>query len=229
MAQVSRAVAERIMNDTGWLPRVPEGFRAEVLRRSILMHFSAGEVIYRVGDPPGGLYGLVSGTIGINMADAGALPRLVMLGIPGHWTGEGGFLTRTPRRIDLRAVVETNVFHLPLDVLDQMAARDPDVVHHIATLLVVSVEFLMRMVHDLQVPEVDRRIASVLHRTSWIGEVPIPLSQAELGVMANASRKQVNAALKRFTEAGWLQHSYRTITVTDVSALRRFAEGDGVD
>lgn len=217
------------MHDAGWLARVPEGFRAEVLRRSILMHFSAGETIYRVGDPPGGLFGLVSGTMSINMAVAGALPRLVMLGIPGHWTGEGGFLTRTPRRIELRAVVETTVFHLPIEVMDQMAARDIDVVHHIATLLVVSVEFLMRMVHDLQKPDVDRRVASVLHRTSWIGEVPIPLSQAELGVMANASRKQVNATLKRFTEAGWLEHSYRTITVTDVVALRRFAEGDDAD
>lgn len=217
------------MHDAGWLARVPEGFRAEVLRRSILMHFSAGETIYRVGDPPGGLFGLVSGTMSINMAVAGALPRLVMLGIPGHWTGEGGFLTRTPRRIELRAVVETTVFHLPIEVMDQMAARDIDVVHHIATLLVVSVEFLMRMVHDLQKPDVDRRVASVLHRTSWIGEVPIPLSQAELGVMANASRKQVNATLKRFTEAGWLENSYRSITVTDVVALRRFAEGDDAD
>lgn len=217
------------MHDAGWLARVPEGFRAEVLRRSILMHFSAGETIYRVGDPPGGLFGLVSGTMSINMAVAGALPRLVMLGIPGHWTGEGGFLTRTPRRIELRAVVETTVFHLPIEVMDQMAARDIDVVHHIATLLVVSVEFLMRMVHDLQKPDVDRRVASVLHRTSWIGEVPIPLSQAELGVMANASRKQVNATLKRFTEAGWLENSYRSITVNDVVALRRFAEGDDAD
>ena len=47
--------------------------------------------------------------------------------------------------------------------------------------------------------------------------------------MANVSRKQVNAALRRFSEAGWLTNTYRSITITDAKALRRFAEGDGTD
>lgn len=226
MAQISRVEAERVMSQAGWLPQVSESFRAEVLRRSILMHFPAGQAIFHLGDPVGGIYGLVTGTVSINIAPPDALPQLIMLGVPGHWTGEGGFLTRKPRRGDLRAVVDTSMFHLPIEVLDHMAARDPEVMHHIATLLMVSVEFLLEVVHDLQKPETDRRIASVLHRCSWIGKMPIPLTQAEVGVMANASRKQVNATLKRFAAAGWLEHSYRNITVTDVAALRTLADGD---
>jgi len=113
--------------------------------------------------------------------------------------------------------------------MDQMAARDPAVAHHVALILMMSVEFLFRVIHDLQKPEADRRIASVLQRTTWIGEAPIPLTQSEVGVMANASRKQVNAAIKRFAEAGWLTNTYRSITITNPGALRRFAEGDGAD
>ena len=59
--------------------------------------------------------------------------------------------------------------------------------------------------------------------------MPIPLAQSELAVMANVSRKQVNGALKRFAAAGWLQRSYRSITIRDVEALRRLADGDGAD
>lgn len=229
MAQISRAAAERVMSETGWLTKVPEAFRAEVLRRSILTHFKAGEAVFHLGDQPGGVYGLVTGTVSINVAPAGALPQLIMLGVPGHWTGEGGFLTRTPRRMDLRAVVPTTLLHLPLEAMDQMAARDPDVMHHITSMLVVSVEFLLEVVHDLQKPDADRRIASVLHRSTWIGTLPIPLTQAEVGIMANASRKQVNAALKRFAQAGWLDHSYRNIVVTNAAALRAFAAGEDGD
>jgi CRP/FNR family cyclic AMP-dependent transcriptional regulator len=47
--------------------------------------------------------------------------------------------------------------------------------------------------------------------------------------MANASRQQVNAALQRFEKAGWLTSAYRSIAITNVEALRRFAEGDGED
>lgn len=229
MGQVGRARAEQIMSERGWLPLVPETFRSEVLRRSVLQHFAPGETVFRLDDPAGGIYGLVTGTVSVSLAPAGATPRLILLGVPGHWTGEGCFLTRKPRRAEMRAVVDTTMMHLPLAALDQMAARDPAVVHHVALLLMMTVEFLFRVINDLQKPEADRRIASVLQRTTWIGETPIPLTQSDVGVMANASRKQVNAAIKRFAEAGWLTNTYRSIAITDPAALRRFADGDGSD
>ncbi|MDZ5454608.1 Crp/Fnr family transcriptional regulator [Labrys sp. ZIDIC5] len=229
MRRISKARAEQIMRERGWLPLLPEAFRTEVLRRSALLRFAPGETVFRLGDPAGGVYGLVAGTVSISLAPAGATPRLILLGVPGHWTGEGCFLTRKPRRAELRAVVDTTMLHLSLNAMDQMAARDPAVVHHVALMLMTTVEFLFRVIHDLQKPEADRRVASVLQRTTWIGEAPIPLTQSEIGIMSNASRKQVNAAIKRFSEAGWLTNTYRSITITDPDALRRFAEGDGTD
>lgn len=226
MSRIGRTRAKQIISERGWLPLLPEAFRAEVLRRSILVRFSPGEPIFRTGDPIGGIYGLVAGTVSISLAPSGETPRLILLGNPGYWTGEGCFLTRKPRRGELRAAVETTMLHLPLDVMDQMAAQDPEVARHVALILMMSVEILFRVIHDLQKPEAARRIASVLVRTTWIGEAPIPLSQSEVGIMANASRKQVNAAIKRFSDAGWLTNTYRSITITDPRALRRFA-GEG--
>lgn len=229
MVHLTKAKAKQIIGETGWLAHQPKAFRDEVLHRSILLNFAPDESIFRLGDPPGGIYGLVTGTVSVSIAPAASTPRLILLGVPGRWTGEGCFLTRTPRRGDLRAVVQTSMLHLPLDVMDQMAARDPNVPQYVTQMLMMSVEFLFRVINDLQKPDADRRIASVLQRTSWIGEVPIPLTQTELGTMANASRKQVNRALKRFSEAGWITNSYRSITITDAPALRRLAEGDGTD
>lgn len=71
------------------------------------------------------------------------------------------------------------------------------------------------------------RIASVLQRASWVGDMPIPLSQTDLGIMANASRQQVNTAMQRFARAGWVSYTYRSVTVSNSQALRRFSEGDG--
>lgn len=229
MAQISKAEARRIMSAQGWLRLVPAAFRTEVLRHSILMKFAPGQAIFQLDDPMGGIYGLVTGTVSVSIAAAGSTPRLIMLGVPGHWTGEGCFLTRTPRRGELRAVAETTMLHLPLEVMDQLAERDPKMAGYVALILMMTVEFLFRVIHDLQQPEAHRRIASVLQRTTWTGNVPVPLTQIELGIMANASRKQVNAALKRFSEAGWLTNSYRSITIADPKALGRFADGDGSD
>ena len=225
MTAINRAKAEDIIGHTGWLAQQPDTIRAEVLRRSMLLHFSPGEVIYRFGDSLGGIYGLVSGTITVDTAPPNATPRLFHLAMPGFWTGEGCFLTRQPRRVELRAVVETTMMHLPLDAMDQMAARSPEMTRAIAQLLMINVDILLRTIHDLQKPDVARCVASVLQRATWTGEHPIPLSQTELGIMANASRKQVNAALQRFTRAGWVTNAYRSITIKDVTALRSFAAG----
>ena len=225
MTAITKAEAERIVSETGWLSLQPADFRPEVLRRSVVQHFSAGETIYHFGDPPGGIYGVVSGTISINASPRDAIPILMHLGIPGFWTGEACFLTREPRRVELRALVDTCLMHLPLEAIDQMAARDPNVVRYISLILMMNVDTLLRVAHDLQQPEAARRIAAVLWRISADAR-PVPLSQTELGVMANASRKQVNAALQRFEACGWLTKTYRSITVMNSTELRRFAAGD---
>lgn len=223
---IKRAKAEAILLQSGWLSLQPPTLQKEVLRRSILLHFPAGEVIYHFGDDLGGIFGLVEGTLTVNTAPPDHAPQLIHIGAPGAWTGEGCFLTRQPRRLELRALVETWMMHLPLDQMDQMAATDPMVVRNFSHILMASTEVLIRIVHDLQIPDAARRIASVLQRATWIGERPIPLTQSEIGLMANASRKQVNAALARFAEAGWVKTDYRSITILNVDKLRRFARGE---
>lgn len=229
MITISKKEAENIASQAGWLALVPSKFRSEVLGHSQLIRLGKGEAPFHVGDPPGGIYGLIDGTVSISVAPFGHAPRLMMLGIPGYWTGEACFLTRKPRRGELRAVLDATMLHVPLDALDRMVAKDPTVSHNIAQILMMSVDILLQVIHDLQKPEVDRRIASVLQRTTRFGGASIPLTQTDLGIMANASRKQVNAALRKFAESGWLAHTYRSVTIKDIDALREFAERDEAD
>jgi CRP-like cAMP-binding protein len=225
MIAIRIAEAERIVSATGWLSLQPVQFRSEVLRRAEVLHFVAGDTIYRSGDSLGGIYGVVAGTMSVTSSPHDTAPILMHLGIPGMWTGEGCFFTRQPRRVGLRALVDTCMLHLPLDAMDQMAARDPGYVRNFAQILMTNVDTLLRIVHDLQQRDAARRIAAVLWRISPGGS-PIPLSQTELGIMANASRKQVNAALKSFEGLGWAKNSYRSITITGVAELRRFAANE---
>lgn len=224
---LTRKKAEEVMSQGAWLASMSETFRTELLRNAHLQKFTANQIIYRYGDPVGGMYGLVAGSLTINSAPPDATPRLIHLGMPGAWTGEGPFLTGQPRRVEMRALGGAWMMHVPLDALEQMAARDPGVSRAIGMNTVFTVDVLLRIVHDLQKRDVGRRIASVLQRAGWLGDMPIGLSQSDLGVMANASRQQVNMAMQRFVAAGWVDYTYRSITVVNTQALRQFSEGDG--
>lgn len=221
-----RRIAEAVMLGRGWLANQPPPFQREALSRCLVQTFSPGDVVYRIGDPPGGIYGLVGGTLAINLAPPHSTPRFVQFGIVGAWAGERSFLTGEPRRVEMKAVTSCTMMHLPLNAMQQMAARDPEAIRCFARITVMHFDVLERVIDDLLIPQADRRIAAVLQRASWLQSRTIPISQADLGMKANASRKQVNAALARFAANGWVTHSYRVIEVLDGDALLKFASGE---
>lgn len=210
---------------TGWLSQQPEAFRNEVLARGHVQSFVPGAIVYRISDPPGGIYGLLRGTLAISLAPPHGAPRFFQFGIVGAWAGEGPFLTGQPRRAEMRALSHCDLFHLPLDAMERIAAHDPRAVRYFARITVGHFDVLARVIDDLLISQADRRIAAVLHRAGWLQSRVVPISQEDLGAMANASRKQVNAALARFEKQGWIAHSYRSIEISDAKALLHFASG----
>ena len=222
-------LVESILTQAGWLALQPPELQREVLRSARLVQLKPGEIVYRVGDPLGGIYGLVGGVVAVSVAPMKTAPRLVHISEPGSWIGEGCFLTKQPRRVEVRALDHAWLLHLPLEDMDRMAADSPEAARQFGAISVLNGDRLIRLVYDLLIRDVTRRIAAVLERLASGNERFVPLSQAEVGAMANASRKQVNAALQRFEAKGWVQLSYGAVTIADARALRGFAaDEDGV-
>lgn len=224
MAHMSREKAEHIVCQRGWLSKTPEAFRKRLLQHAQLVKFDAGQLIFQPGDPAGGIYGMVAGTVIVSTAPPDAKPRLIHLALPGGWTGEDSFLTGQPRRIELVAQSETWAMHVPLETMEQMAQADPENIRAFGVISVMASDSLLRIVHDLQKKSVSARIASVLHRMYWTTDVPVCVSQENLSIIANTSRKQANSIVQQFAAAGWVEIRYRAITVTNPSALRQHAE-----
>jgi CRP-like cAMP-binding protein len=110
--------------------------------------------------------------------------------------------------------------------MERMAAADPSSARRFAQIAMLNFDLTLRVIDALLIPQADRRVAAVLTRLA--GERDhgaVHLSQAELGLVANASRKVVNCALGRFAERGWVIRGYSAIEVVDARSLRAFADG----
>ncbi len=224
MAYMSRENAENIVCQRGWLSKMPETFRKRLLQHALLLKFEAGQIIFQPGDPAGGIYGLVAGTVVVSTAPPDSKPRLIHIALPGGWTGEDSFMTGQPRRIELVAQSNTWVMHVPLENMEDMAIHAPENIRAFGVISILSSDSLLRIVHDLQKKSVSARIASVLHRICWTSSTPVCVSQENLSIIANTSRKQVNSTIQQFVAAGWIEISYRSITVINPSALRQYSE-----
>ncbi|MCB1487759.1 MAG: Crp/Fnr family transcriptional regulator [Bauldia sp.] len=212
----------------GWLSFQPEPFRQRVIECVRLQAFDPGGTIYGLGDPPGGIYGLVRGTMGVSIAPGRAGPHLAHLALPGSWFGEGSFLTGQPRRVGLEAVTPCVLAHLTIADMERLVGGDPEVMRAFAQIAMTNIDLCMRGIEDLLIRDPIRRVAAVLWRTSG-GQrgIEIPMTQAELARLANASRKYTLSALKQFVGLGLVRQGYHRIAVVEPERLRRFADDDG--
>lgn len=208
----------------GWLAAQPPPFQRELLAGSSLRDYRAGDVLYRIGDPVGGIFGLVSGVMTVVIGPPHYPPRMLHVGVPGSWIGEGCFLSRQPRRVGVQLPVATRMLHVPLSHLDRMSAADPEVFRRITWILMGNLDTLVRAFCSQQDLDERRRVAATLLRLPLKQGVAVPLSQADLGAMSNVSRKMVNFALKEFTASGWIVKGYRSITLLDRAGLEAFVE-----
>jgi CRP/FNR family cyclic AMP-dependent transcriptional regulator len=221
-----KLLAEQTLSRRGWLARQPESFQRLVLNDCLLQQLERGAPVYHLGDPPGGIYGIAAGSLAVSIAPGEVGPYLAHLATVGFWIGEGPFLTGEPRRVGLMAATDCVLMNLPLHSMEQMAADDPAAIRRFAQIAISNLDLALRVISDLMIGQPDRRIAAVLVRSAGEQHEPIVrVSQTELGRLANASRKLVNKALKRFAEAAWVAPHYGAIQIFDVQALKQFAAG----
>ncbi|MCB1501932.1 MAG: Crp/Fnr family transcriptional regulator [Bauldia sp.] len=211
----------------GWLSQQAPAFQGQLLDRLSLTIFPSGATIYTPGDPPGGIYGLIRGSIGVTIAPGKAGPHLAHVAVPGSWFGEGSFLTGRPRRVGLEAATECVLAYLALADMEKLVGGDPEVMRAFAAIAMINIDMALRAVEDLLIADPERRVAAVLWRASG-GQAgqSIPMTQADLGHLANASRKFTLQALKALTGRGLLRQGYRHIDILEPERLRGFADGE---
>lgn len=228
--------AHRLLAENGWLSAVPDAFRDAILRLCELKKFKAGDTIYLAGDPPGGIYGICDGALGMTSALGSAMSPVVHVGQPGAWTGMGPLLTGQTRRATMQAMTPLLLAHVPLCPLQRLLTESPHWWLHIAQGLLMEFDTVTVAANDLMIRSTTRRCAATLLRVANCRRqdpssrhVVVPISQVTLAEMANLSRSAISPILSQFSRQGLTRLEYRAITLLDVPGLRAIADYDRLD
>jgi CRP/FNR family cyclic AMP-dependent transcriptional regulator len=215
----------------GWLAEQPAGFRHRLLGMAREVRFARGQWVFAIDDGPGGIYGVISGGIGIEGGGPFHMLRLGHILRAGSWFGHHPLLSANGRRTQgMRAMEDSALLEVPLAPLDALVRSDPVAARCIGAMADGGSILATRVISDLLIPDAPRRIAAVLLRVTAAEEGVAPthpdgfaITQAELGEMANVSRPNVNRVLGRFLDQGWISKKYQRLQVLDAPALKRFA------
>ena len=153
-----------LVSNRGWLRHTPVPFRRAVLERCRLQQFAAGTPVYSIGDEPGGMYGVVSGALGISVAPGEHGPYTAHLAMSGAWFGEAAAFTRRPRMVGLTATRDTELLHLPLHAIDDIVSRDPGAWRYFGLITIGQLDIAIGASDDLMTRDHFRRFVAVLLR-----------------------------------------------------------------
>jgi CRP-like cAMP-binding protein len=225
---MKRAEAERLLLKSGWLAERPPEMRAEVLARCRLLLPQPGTFLRFAGDDQGGIFGVASGGIGIQVPQGGEGQVLVHIARRGTWIGYTRVGTSAAWPMSYLVMEPSTVLHLPLPQLRELQASRPWMQPHLHALTDCGLERAIANVTSLMIRNPARRIAASLLRISPDGgdglPVTITLSQEQLGEIANAARDVVNRALKQFEANGWVTVGYRSVTLHRSRELEHFVQ-----
>ena len=223
-----------VLRELGWLSLTAADFCQAVLERLSLRRFSAGQAIFRAGDSPGGLWGLVDGTVQVDLLGPQRTPNLAHFGSPGYWFGEGPLIFKSPRRITVYANRPSTLASLSLSDCRDLLESDPASWRWIALLAALSSDLAIDAVAGLLVQDPRQRVVGILLRLSGhrLGSllppapVPITTSQQELARIANLSRTVVSGILRELEKERLVRLHYRRMEVLDKAGLERLLADD---
>jgi CRP/FNR family transcriptional regulator, cyclic AMP receptor protein len=191
-----------------------------------------GTCVFRRDDESDGLYGIVSGSIGVEGGHRRQSPLLGHVFRRGEWFGIKAVLHGGPRELTYRALEPTRLLYLSRTRLVPMMQADADVAVRVGQLAEIGNRLGSWVARDLLTPDAGRRLASVLFRVLGAGEV-MPddpegfwLTHRQLAEMSNLSRHHVGRKLSVFEAEGWIACGYNRVRLMDAKALAAFAYGD---
>ena len=209
----------------GWLSRLPQDRQSALLDVTRILHLDAGAQLFDIDDPPGGIFGLISGCVAAEAAQSDRPPQKGLLLHAVSWIGEGTLVGRPSRVVGIRAARPCTFLSIQTAAVQSVARRHPEVWRDIALLAVENQVRIIGLAEDLMLRGSRERLAAILVRLAGLRDPDPPdlaivdATQAELAAIANLSRSVVSVLLPKMEREGLVALGRASVTILDRDRL----------
>jgi|GEM_PF-3586478 len=195
-------------------------------RRGRMHSCLRSDTVYREGDEEGGLIQILEGVAEVQLPTGDGEVILSHLLWPGDWIGEGMLLSNEPRSRYLVARTDLTYMRIPhLDLL-RMLDEMPLGWKAIGRIALQHQKIATRAYTDasIRAPRL-RCLATLLRLSGYVFPHPsqdvarcVPISQEELGRMANLCRNSTGKAINELCRDGIVRPGYRKLDIPSINA-----------
>ncbi|TIH10554.1 Crp/Fnr family transcriptional regulator [Pseudomonas leptonychotis] len=212
-----------------WFNTLPAALQQALLACAQVQQLAAGQVLFRRGDPPCGLYAVVEGGMRIGAVNAAGKEALLTLVEPPYWFGEISLFDGQPRTHDAFAEGTTTLLWVPQVRLLALLEQQPQYWRDFALLMSQKLRLAFIALEEMSLrpaaPRLARRLLLIAENYGE-GEPRrvIHLPQEQLALMLAISRQTTNQILKELEGQGILRLTYGEIEILDLPGLRQAAQ-----
>ena len=226
----TEAEAKAQLQRIGWLSQMPEHFRQNFVGRCRLQKVEAGDLVYGLDDPPGGIYGVASGGVSMALAPQERGPYLGHVMGPGNWFGLAAAMHKQSRVMGVSATRATALLLLPMAEFDALVTENPANWRFFTAMALMNTSIAMGAADDLLIRDTSRRCIATLLRLAGLrnasGLTPplteVDLTQEELAYLSNLSRNATGLLLRDMEKRGHIELAYKSIRIQNAHALLEF-------
>lgn len=209
-----------------WFAALPPDVREAMVRESEVLRLRRGEMLFRQGDAPGGLYALVRGGMKMSTLREDGKEAILAVLEAGTWFGEISLIDRQPRTHDATSIGQSDVLVLPAAVFERLMAR-AEFAQAVAAMLATRIRLLFSIVEDATLRSTRSRVVRrllLLARgglSTATGLRPrVPVSQEALAMMLGITRQTLSKELKLLVARQAIRLGYRYIEILSEERLR---------
>lgn len=207
----------------------------ELAERLVVRRFSAGQIVFHLGDPGGLLYIITSGKVKISHSNLDGQEALLAILGKGDFFGELALLDDSPRSATAEAIEPTETLTLHRTEFMNFIENHPAFSRHVLYVLAKRIRHMNSQISDIFFLDLPGRLArTLLNLADQHGyesedglEIGLSLTQTDLAEMTGATRVSINKALGRFRRSNWVEIKGRKFTITDRDALEELIEISG--
>lgn len=212
----------------GWFSQRSERIRARLAGIATLRSFAKGDLVYLMGDPPNGIFGLISGSLNISIPRADGESYTLHRAGTGFWFGDLALFSQGSRLVSIHAAEPTLMVQLPAPELKRLVDDDPRLYADFYALTYENFRTAFQIISNLAIPSSEKRVADrLLLEVNARGDSDgwVSASQTELANLTAVSVPTLKRILRRFVESGVIDHRYARVQVRDRDALARICRG----
>lgn len=203
--------------------------RKKIVDACSIREADAGKILYRAGDPPNGLYCLLSGSVRMDTLQSPHGPTLLGLFHTGAWLGEVEMFSSVGRVVTLSALRPIQYAHIPASSVETIGDEHPEIWRALGHLAAEKVCLAVAGLDDLMIRSSTQRLSAVLLRLCGarldipFGEIATELdvTQSELAQLANLSRGMVGRMLDSMEKDGQIERRYGRISIIEIEDLKK--------